>query len=599
MVRDEVQRRLTQALERVVAAGEIPIEGPLPEVGVEHPRSPEHGDFATNVAMVLARPAKMPPRRIAEILKQALEEEGGFFASVAVAGPGFLNLRVEPRVYFEALAQVYEAGAAYGRTEPPRREKICVEFVSANPTGPMHVGHGRGAVTGDVIAELFAWRGHEVVREYYLNDAGAQVDVLATSVYLRYRELHGEEVTLPEDCYPGDYVIEAARKLKARDGARWLSAPESEWRPALRSFAIAEMRRLIEADLDAFNIHFDVWSSEAELKARGLIDEALAYLREKGYLYEADNGAVLFRSTAFGDDKDRAVIKADGSYTYLAGDIAYHWDKLKRGFDRLVNVWGADHAGYVPRVKAAIEALGFDPKKLHVLTVQMVNLTRGGQPVRMGKRSGEFVTLREVIDEVGRDATRIFYIQRRSDAQFDFDLELAKKASLDNPVYYLQYGHARMASILRKARSRGYALPDGAVDEAALEALGLPEEVALARRILDFPHVLAAAADALEPHRVVYWLHETIGAFHGYYTKYGKQGERVVSDDPVKTRGRLYLVQALKQVVANGLAVLGVDAPERMEWGEGAEAAGDPEAASETQAHPPATPDGAVESRGT
>lgn len=560
-MRQKIQSIVEAALKRAVAQGDLSLEGDLPSVEVELPRNPEHGDFATGLAMQLARPARKNPRQIAQLLIDHLEDPEGVVEKVEIAGPGFLNFRLKPAVWFAALDDVFDRADAFGRA-PSRGKKVLVEFVSANPTGPLHVGHGRGAVTGDVISTLLDWAGWDVTREYYVNDAGNQVEVLAGSVHVRYRQLFGEEVSLPEDAYPGDYVIEVAEALKARDGDKWLTAPESEWRPALRQFAIDRMVELIKADLGAFNIRFDRFASERWYHDEGLVKQALEDLRGRGLLYEEDGG-VLFRSSDFGDDKDRAVEKKDGTHTYLASDIAYHREKLERGYDLLVNVWGADHGGYVPRMRAAIEALGRDPDMLHVVLVQMVNLTREGQPVRMGKRSGEFVTLREVIDEVGRDATRFFFIMRRSDAQFDFDLELAKRQSMDNPVYYMQYGHARIASILRKAAEAGHPAPEGRPDEAALTALGLPEEIDLAKRSLNFPEVVQGAAEAQEPHRIVYYLQETIAAFHAYYTKY-KNTERVVSDDAVKTTGRLYLVAALKQVLRNGLEVLGVDAPEEM-----------------------------------
>ena len=562
-MREKVKQKIEAALAAAQAAGAITLEGEAPQVAIDLPKKPEHGDFATNLAMLLAKPARKAPRAIAEALVAQLDPADPLIASAEIAGPGFINLRLHPRQWFESLGAVFAEGDRYGQSAVGEGKRVCVEFVSANPTGPMHVGHGRGAVTGDIISTLLDWAGFEVTREYYVNDAGNQIDVLATSVYTRYQQAHGLEVELPEGCYPGDYVLPCAAALKERDGDQWLEADEAAWRPVVKAFAIEHMLGLIKEDLAAFNIRFDVWSSEAALKEAGRIQAGLSALREKGFLLEAENGATLFKSSEFGDDKDRAVIKGDGAYTYLAGDVAYHWDKLQRGFDRLVNVWGADHGGYVPRMAAAVEALGFPREALETPLVQMVNLTRNGQPVRMGKRSGEFVTLREVMEEVGRDATRVFFVQRRSEAQFDFDLELAKQQSMDNPVFYLQYGHARMAAILRKAVAEGHSLPGDTPSEAAYAALGLPEEIALARRVDAFPELVAGAAAALEPHRVVYWLNETLAAFHSYYTKY-KNTERVVSDDLAKTEGRLFLVKALKQVVRNGLHILGVDAPEEM-----------------------------------
>ncbi len=567
IVKDRLIPVVEKALLRGVETGELPVEkGDLPPVVLERPRTPEHGDFALNTALVLAKSAGMPPRKVAEVIAAEIRscEGGRVLESVEVAGPGFINLRVEHAVWFESLNEVPRLGDAFGRSDVGKGAAINVEYISANPTGPLHVGHGRGAVTGDVCATLLEWAGFEVTREYYLNDFGNQVEMLATSVFIRYRQLLGEQVDLPEDAYPGSYIIDVAKELLERDGPGWLGVPEAEWRPAVREFAVERMVDLIKSDLQAFNISFDEFTSERSLHERKRVRHCLDELEKRKLLYEAEGGGVMFRSTAFGDDKDRAVVKTDGAFTYLAGDIAYHLDKMERGYDRLVNVWGADHAGYVPRMKAAVQALGGRPDLLEVVTVQIVRLTRGGQPVRMSKRKGEFVTLRDVIEEVGRDATRLLFIMRRSDAQLEFDLELAKRQSLDNPVYYIQYGHARIQAILRRAEQEGHEAPKGILSAEALAALGLPEEVDLARRLLAFPEMVAGAAEALEPHRMVFYLQETISAFHAYYTKY-KNTERVLSDDAAKTSGRLFLVTALKQVLRNGLALLGVEAPDRMD----------------------------------
>ncbi|MDF1563375.1 MAG: arginine--tRNA ligase [Deltaproteobacteria bacterium] len=557
------------ALKAAVEAGELDLgEAGLagaPPVTLEAPRRPEHGDFATNIAMSLARVARKKPREIAEVLAARLKETE--LSEVDVAGPGFINLRLPPAAWGRALGAVHEAGDAFGHTEGGAGKRVLVEYVSANPTGPMHVGHGRGAVTGDVVATLLTWAGYEVGREFYVNDAGNQIKNLVASVHARYLELLGETVEFPEDGYPGDYIMDCAKALHAKEGERFREADEAAL-AEVRAFSVEYMLDWIHEDLAAFGIVFDDFASELSIFERGLVKEALEELRGKGLLQDEPDGAVLFRATEFGDDKDRAVLKRDGTHTYLAADLAYHRDKLKRGNDWLINIWGADHAGYVSRMKASIQALGRDPEALTVVLVQMVNLTRDGEPVRMGKRSGTFVPLREVIDEVGRDAARLFFIMRRSDAQFDFDLELAKKSSLDNPVHYVKYGHARCASLLAKAEERGLPIPAGVPGEAALAALGLPEEVALCREILSFPQVVAGAAQNLEPHRIVYYLQETIAAFHSYYTRTGKD-DPILSDDPAKLAGRLFLVQSLKQVLKNGLLILGVEAPERMDWSEG------------------------------
>ena len=566
-IKEKVALLVEQALSAAIDGNELDLGGSAPpRVLLDRPKSKEHGDFATNLAMVLARPARQSPRKIAELLmaRLATVDKKELLESIEVAGPGFINLRVKPSAWFKALGEVRKRGESFGRQEIGRGKKVNVEYISANPTGPLHVGHGRGAVTGDVCASLLQWTGFEVTREYYVNDFGNQVDTLARTVHVRYLQFLGEDVPLPEDAYPGEYVIPVARALLERDGDRWKGASEADWRPEVRTFAVARMLELIKEDLAAFNMHFDVYSSERDLHEDGAVSHCLDLLGKKGLLYEAEGGGRLFRSTEFGDDKDRAVVKRDGAFTYLAGDMAYHLNKMERGFQWLVNVWGADHAGYIPRMKAAVEALGGRPDLLEVITVQLVHLTRGGQPVRMGKRTGDFVTLRDVIDEVGRDATRLLFIARRSDAQLEFDLELAKRQSMDNPVYYVQYGHARICAILRRAQEEGHVIPQDVPSPDVLAALGLPEELDLAKRALSFPEVVAGAAQSLEPHRMVFYLQETIAAFHAYYTRY-KNTDRVLSEDEQKTTARLFLVGALRQVLKNGLAILGVDAPERMD----------------------------------
>jgi arginyl-tRNA synthetase len=454
----------------------------------------------------------------------------------------------------------------------------------------MHVGHGRNAVVGDGVQSLLRWSGFDVVREYYVNDYGAQVQTLARSVHLRYQELHGRTVTMPPKSYPGDYVKDIAAALRAEHGGRFLDAPEREWLALFRDRAVSHVLSLIREDLAAIRIDFDRWSSEKALYESGTVDRFLSFLEEKGLVYVgrlpppkskkgapqpiqqphgdveegvgASDDLLLFRSSQYGDEVDRPVKKGDGTPTYFCADIAYHWDKRQRA-DSLVDVLGADHGGYVPRLQAALDALGASRDDLHVVLIQMVNLTRGGEAVKMSKRAGTVVSLREVVDEVGPDATRFIFLTRRSDAQLDFDVELAKRQTLDNPVFYVQYGHARLAAIFQKAREAG--VPSPAFDLDAARILTLPEEQDLVRRIASFPDLLAAAALAYEPHRVAFWLQETIAAFHSYYTLGKKTGERVIGPDPRKTAARLFLCRALKQVLANGLAVLGVSAPERME----------------------------------
>lgn len=584
-MRELVTQIVRAALARGAAAG----RWPAGEVAfsVEPPRNPRHGDFAVNAALVLARAAGTPPRQLAQAMVEEVRaaDSERAIAAIEVAGPGFVNLRLAPDVWYRALAEVERQGPDFGRTAVGAGRRVIVEYVSANPTGPMHVGHGRNAVVGDGVASLLAWSGHRVTREYYVNDHGAQVEVLARSVHLRYQELCGRAVTMPPDSYPGEYVKDVARAIHGEFGPRWVDAPEADWLELFRDRAVAHVLGLIREDLAAIDIAFDVWTSERAFYRSGTVDRFLAELERKDLVYQgrlpppkSRKGAparaqneealgegeelTLFRSSRFGDEVDRPVKKADGTPTYFCADIAYHWEKRQRA-DALVDVLGADHAGYVPRLEASLEALGAARRDLHVVLIQMVNLTRGGEAVKMSKRAGTVVLLREVVEEVGRDATRFIFLMRRSDAQLDFDLELATRQTLDNPVFYVQYGHARLARILEKAAQAG--IPAPRFDLEAVRALRAPEELDLVKRVLSFPDMLAAAALAYEPHRVAFWLHETIGAFHSYYTQGKRSGERVIGPDPRVTAGRLYLCKALKQALSNGLAVLGVSAPERME----------------------------------
>ena len=603
MIREHVSSLFERALARGAAEGRWPAGAAF---SVEPPRDPRHGDFAVNAAMVLAKAAGKPPRELAQAIADAVRavDAAGDIASLEIAGPGFLNVRLAGDVWLRALGEVEQQGDAFGRTEVGKGKSVLVEYVSANPTGPMHVGHGRGAVTGDCVARLLAWSGHRVTREYYVNDYGAQVQTLARSVHVRYQQLFGRDVSLPPSSYPGAYVTDVAREIKDEHGDRFLDAPEPEWLALFRDRAVEHVLALIRQDLASIQIDFDVWSSEKALYESGTVDAFLRTLEEKGLVYvgklpppkskkggkgkpaapaqaaapapggeaparDLDEVApgdaadlTLFASSRFGDEVDRPVKKSDGTPTYFCADIAYHWQKRQRA-EALVDVLGADHGGYVPRLKAALQALGYDPRDLHVVLIQMVNLTRGGEAVKMSKRAGTVVALREVVEEVGADAARFLFLTRRADAQLDFDLELARRQTLDNPVFYVQYGHARIASILRRAAEAG--IPEPRFDLEAARALTMPEEQDLLRRIVAFPDVLAGAAVAYEPHRVAFYLQETIAAFHSYYTAGKKTGERVIGSDPRTTAGRLYLVKALKQVLANGLAVLGVSAPGRMD----------------------------------
>ncbi|HFC97533.1 MAG TPA: arginine--tRNA ligase [Thermosulfurimonas dismutans] len=523
---------------------------------VEPPPREEMGDYATNAALVAGGRVKRLPRELASELAEKLSRRKDLFSRVEVAGPGFLNFWVAPSYWQTVVQRVLEKGDSYGRSELGKGRKVQVEFVSANPTGPLHVGHARGAAVGDSLARILAFAGYEVVREYYINDRGRQMEVLGRSVWLRARELSGEEIEFPQDHYRGDYIRDlAARLLSERPDL--LKLPEDEALALCRDFALREILSEIRRDLEDFGVFYDVWYSEKELYEKGEVEEALRELREKGHLYEAD-GALWFRATAFGDEKDRVVRRASGEPTYFASDIAYHREKfLKRGFDLVVDVWGADHHGYVPRLKAVLSALGVDAERLRVLLIQMVNLIEGGKLKSMSTRAGEFVTLRELLEEVGRDAMRFTFLTRKCDAPLDFDVELAKAQRTENPVYYVQYAHARLASVFRKAEEAGLEFP--LISEIPLERLDTPEDFRLLKLLDFFPLVVEEAAEMLEPHRITYFLLDLATALHDYYTKH-----RFLSEDKERSRARLALARAVKQVLAQGLNLLGVSAPERM-----------------------------------
>ncbi len=545
----------------------------LPPLILEVPKDRAFGDLATPVAMALARAERRPPRAIAETLVAHLRDPEGMVAATEIAGPGYINLRLSPRFWQKCLADL--EGEALTAISTSNRQRVLVEFVSGNPTGPLHVGHGRGAVTGDVVARLLTAAGHEVEREYYINDAGRQIDVLGRSVLARLRQVCGDAVPLPEDGYPGEYLLELAQRdrdalvaaVAAAVGAPVAPRTDEERRallasdvavagPVCATHAAAALMQMIKDDLALCNIHFDSYVSERQLRAEGAIEVALGDLADRGLLYESE-GARWFRSKQFGDEKDRVVVRGNGELTYFASDVGYHRDKLRRGFDRLVNVWGADHHGYIARVRAAIEALGHDAGSFQVLLVQIVNLTRSGVPVRMGKRSGEFVSLREIVEEVGPDAARFFFLMRKSDSQLDFDLDLAKKQGADNPVFYVQYAHARCCSLFRQAEAAGVTMPSA--EEVDVGLLAAAEEIELIKQLAMFTDVLDEATAALEPHRVVFFLIELAGAFHRFYNRH-----RILGEELAVSRGRLYLAGTVRRVVARGLGLLGVRAPETM-----------------------------------
>jgi arginyl-tRNA synthetase len=586
----DVRGLVLAAIADLQAEGALPAALDLARVAVEPPREPAHGDVATNAAMVLAGPAKQSPMALAERLAPAMAarelasgDYRGRGLEVTPARPGFLNIRLAPEIWHAQLRAVLRAGTGYGDASLAGGERVNIEYVSANPTGPMHVGHGRGAVVGDALAALLAKAGFDVVREYYINDAGAQVDILARSLYLRYRQALGEDIgAIPEGLYPGDYLIEAGTALAARDGARWLSRSESEWLEPLRGFATERMMALIRADLALVGVRHDLFASERELVEAGAIEECLAELDQRGLIYtgvlEPPKGKTpddweprpqtLFRATQFGDDTDRPLKKSDGSWTYFAADIAYHRDKFRRGFANLIDVWGADHSGYVKRMQAAVRAVTGGAATLDVKICQLVNLYDQGVPVRMSKRAGTFVTLREVIDEVGKDVFRFMMLTRRNDQALDFDFAKVTEQSKDNPVFYVQYAHARAASVMRHAAEVFSAdeLIDAALAEAALARLTDPAELALIRQLAGWPRLVESAAEAHEPHRIAFYLQEVAAQFHMLWNKGRDEATLrfILASDPALTRARLALVRGVAIVVAAGLAVIGVEPVEEM-----------------------------------
>jgi len=539
------------------AAGGVLDAGALPFIELEAPREEAHGDYATNVAMVLASRAKKNPRKIAESIVQHITDREGILQKVEIAGPGFINFYVREDTWARLLEEVERLGDGYGRAEIGRGRKVMVEFVSANPTGPLHVGHARGAVIGDVIANILKASGYAVTREYYVNDVGNQMNNLGRSVYYRYLELQGKAVDFPAECYQGEYILDLAREIVKKESDRYLDAAcEEEAIPFFTDYAARSIMRGIQDDLRTFGVVFDIYFSEKDLYKNEEVAKLLEDLKRRGLIYEAED-ALWFKSTQFGDEKDRVVVRENETPTYFAADIAYHQNKFARGFDLVIDVWGADHHGYIPRVYASLEAFGRERERLKIVLVQLVSLLRHGKPVAMSTRAGEFVTLRAVVDEVGKDAARYNFMMRRSDSHLDFDLDLAKRQSNENPVYYVQYAHARISSILRTALEKGFSIPR--YREIDSGVLTLPEEIALIKGVIRFPEVVEAGAKALEPHRLTFYLNDLAGTFHSYYNK-----NRVISDDPALSRARLYLVRCIGQVVRNALAILGVMAPEKM-----------------------------------
>ncbi len=554
-MKQKIKNMIYNASMDAYGKGDLPSSN-FPEIEVEEPKIESYGDFSTNISMVMASIQKMPPRKIADAIIKNINDPDGILDKTEIAGPGFINFFLNKHSWHPVLQKVHEQDALYGASSIGKGKKIQVEFVSANPTGPLHVGHGRGAAVGDSVANILLFCGYNVEKEYYINDSGRQIRTLGRSVFLRYKELFEVDIQFPEDCYQGDYVRDLARKVKKDKEDKLFSYSEEDAIKYCARFAAKDILSEIKEDLESFEVVFDRWYSEQELYDSGKVDKIINDFRKQNIIFE-DDGALWFRTKDFGDEKNRVVVRNNGLTTYFASDIAYHQDKFDRGFERVIDVWGADHHGYIPRVSAAIEASGYGGDKFNVILIQLVNLLRDGEPVSMSTRSGEFVTLRDVINEVGSDAARFIFLTRHYESPLDFDLELAKKKTNDNPVYYVQYVHARISSIVRKAQERG--IGDIVRNDAAISGLNEPEEIQLIKTMARYPEIVRCSAENMEPHRITYYLMNLASAFHAYYNKH-----RVLTDEAELTLGRLYLVVAIKKIIRNGLSLLGVSAPEKM-----------------------------------
>lgn len=547
---------LASALNSAHAAGGLP-SNEFPEIAIEEPRIEAQGDLSTNIAMVMAKIQKMPPRKIAEVIVEHINDPDGLIDKTEIAGPGFINFYLATSAWHPVIDRVHGKNELYGASDIGSGTKVQVEFVSANPTGPLHVGHGRGAAVGDSVSRILAFAGFDVQKEYYINDSGRQIHTLGKSVYLRYCELLGNKIEFPEDCYQGDYIRELAETVKCDKGNTLSGLPEEEGISYCATFAAKNILGSISDDLKAFGVDFHEWFSEQSLYDSGKVYTIIEELRKENIIYEKD-GASWFNTSDYGDEKDRVVVRSNGQTTYFASDIAYHKDKYDRGFNRVIDVWGADHHGYINRINAAITASGHDSNDFNVILVQLVNLLRDGKPIAMTTRGGVFETLKDVVDEVGSDAARFIFLSRHYDSPLDFDLELAKKKTNDNPVYYVQYVHARISSIIRKA-SEEKQIDTIVNDPEATSRLTNPEEKGIIKALARYPETVELAAANLEPHRITYYLMNLASLFHAYYNKH-----KVLTDDPVLTKGRLYLISAVQKVIKNGLALLGVSAPDRM-----------------------------------
>ncbi|MGR0117989.1 arginine--tRNA ligase [Bacillus halotolerans] len=554
-IAEQMKDVLKEEIKAAVLKAGLADESQIPNVILETPKDKTHGDYSTNMAMQLARIAKKAPRQIAEEIVATFDKGKASIEKLDIAGPGFINFYMNNQYLTKLIPSVLEAGDAYGETNIGNGERVQVEFVSANPTGDLHLGHARGAAVGDSLCNVLAKAGYDVSREYYINDAGNQINNLALSVEVRYFEALGLEKPMPEDGYRGEDIISIGKRLAEEYGDRFVNEEESERLAFFREYGLKYELEKLRVDLENFRVPFDVWYSETSLYQNGKIDKALDALREKGHVYEED-GATWFRSTTFGDDKDRVLIKKDGTYTYLLPDIAYHKDKLDRGFDKLVNVWGADHHGYIPRMKAAIEALGYEKGTLEVEIIQLVHLYKNGEKMKMSKRTGKAVTMRDLIDEVGLDAVRYFFAMRSADTHMDFDLDLAVSTSNENPVYYAQYAHARICSMLRQGEEQGLK-PAANLDFSPIQS---EKEYDLLKTIGGFPEAVAEAAEKRIPHRVTNYIYDLASALHSFYN-----AEKVIDpENEEKSRARLALMKATQITLNNALQLIGVSAPEKM-----------------------------------
>jgi arginyl-tRNA synthetase len=553
-MKDKVEAILIEVLNKILDEGNIVIPEKF-KPGISVPADKQFGDYATNAAMMLAKPMKKNPRELAALISKKIQDSSDLFTKIEVAGPGFINFFVKIDAWAGILEETSDKKSQFGRSNFGLNKKVQIEFVSANPTGPLHVGHGRGAAVGDTLARILDAVGFDVQREYYINDTGNQMNMLGLSVFSRYKELLGKTSVFPENGYKGDYIKETAGEIHGIYGISLLDMPETDAIAICRDYAGKNILEGINNDLREFNINFDIWFSESELYKDNMVEKTLEAMKAKGLTFEDDN-ALWFKSTAYGDEKDRVLRKSDGALTYFAPDIAYHKNKLARGFEKIIDIWGADHHGYVPRMSAAMKALGAKDDCFHALLIQLVSLVRSGVPVQMSTRSGEFVTLKEVVDEVGKDAARFFFMMRRCDSQLVFDLELAKKKGEENPVFYVQYAHARICSIIKKA-----ALSDQKPENGLkyLKKLIMDDEIDLMKMIAQYPDTVVSAASDLEPHRIAYYILELATAFHHFYNK-----NKVIGEDYELSAARLLLIDCVRQVIANSLFLMGVDAPDSM-----------------------------------